>query len=380
MYQNRGKVAIITFHSAHNYGAMLQAYALQCTLREYGYYTKIINYRPRRIDNNYRLFKTHISPKEALKSLIILFKYYSELKMRFSEFERFMKENFQLTSVFSDGDNLSILNSEFDCFICGSDQIWNTELIDDDNYYLKFCSPEKRVSYAPSFGRSYIDEEKSNSLKERIAGIRALSVREVHGQNIIKKLTGRDSTVVLDPTMLLTIKKWKELIGDPIIKTPYNLTYFLDQNPLNKKLIDKIKEQNGYPVIGMTPFIVNRDGIDKLVLNQGPLGFLNLIYYAETICCSSFHGAVFSIMFNKVFYTIAHRTRNSRIINLLELVKLESRMIETPEDLNSVNITAKIDYTSVDNKIGKEREKSLSFLYESVDGAVINARGNRKCI
>ena len=98
----------------------------------------------------------------------------------------------------------------------------------------------------------------------------------------------------------------------------------------------------------------------------GPKEFLSLFINADFICTDSFHGTAFSINLNKPFFAYMEKTSYlSRIRNLLELLDIEDRLIY-PDTILDENIK-QIDYSLVNEKLEKERIRSLDFLQTALE-------------
>jgi len=187
------KVGLLTFHNTLNYGAALQAYALQEAIKNIGADCEIIDYRNKYIEDSYNIL-SHV--KKALKKrnmrlaikccVASLF-----MKLRKQRFSRFYNEHLSLTSKhFTSSRELESLNREFDKFVVGSDQVWNYNIARSDfAYFLNFVHENnKKIAYAPSFGLTAIPNDLKNAYIDNLKRIRYLSVRESYGAQLIKGL------------------------------------------------------------------------------------------------------------------------------------------------------------------------------------------------
>ncbi len=252
------------------------------------------------------------------------------------------------------------INKKYDYFITGSDQVWNpnfNRMSDID--FLVFATPEKRVAFSASFGISEIPEDMKDYYKERLLGIKYLSVREDTGKDIIENLTGReDIQVLVDPTMLLTSEEWNKVIKKPKqLKTDkYILNYFLGElSDKRKQEIERIAKENNCEIINIldknSPFYEN-----------GPSEFLYLEKNAFMICTDSFHSCVFAILFNRPFVVFdredSHVKMNSRLDTLLNKFNLKSKWFNdkiTKEQLQA-------NYKEVYQILEEERKKAEKFI------------------
>ncbi len=183
--------------------------------------------------------------------------------------------------------------------VTGSDQVWHNwhhKYLDDElkYYYLSFLPPEKRVSYAPSFGFTSFPEADLADHREGLLGMAALSCREAEGCAMIQKLTGRDAVKVLDPVFLLTAEDWERIEQRTHfpVKKPYLLQFFLGEITQEyREEIDRICLEQG-----LTPLNIN-DIADSEHYCSSPGEFLWLIHHAKAVCTDSFHASAFSVIF-----------------------------------------------------------------------------------
>lgn len=367
------KVGIITFHAAHNYGSMLQAYALQQTVLKLGYECEIINFRTKRQKNIYK--PTYMKGSIARKTLLTLLylPYLNSLNKKEQCFERFLKEHLLTTkNEFASIEDIEQSNLDFDCYISGSDQIWNTACYDFDwAFFLPFAQKAKRIAYAPSMGPiplTQVSSEFDSRIKDALVQYDHISVREVDAVSRINKITGTDCQVNLDPTLLLCANDWEKLIDDkPLINEPYLFLYtpFFKKEvfQLAKKwatdLKIKIVVSQAYGMIDRTWLF---DGDYHPYFIAGPKEFLNLCKYSTGIIGSSFHLAVFAIILQKPFWAV-NGLKDSRVVNILHLTNLESRSLD-PKD--NPNVSSSIDYNYAQKKLEQERIKSIQWLHDSL--------------
>lgn len=365
------KIAIVTLNGYFNYGNRLQNYALQETLKSLGNEIEtIINdskFEEYKGENRHRTIIEKIaniikkSPREAFKVL----EYKTSTKIRTSVFKKFTYDYIKETNYTISENNIpEDLSERYDYFVTGSDQVWNP-LDVSSIYFLTFAEKHKRIAYAPSFGISELKPELIDSYKEWISGINMLSIREDDGARIIKKLTGRDVPVLVDPTLLLTREKWLSIAkaAKTKPKEKYILTYFLGGIPDNyKKQLENVAKENKMKIINLG------DIDEKESYRTGPSEFIDYINSCSLLCTDSFHGAVFSILFEKPFI-VYERIGNSlsmysRINTLLEKFNLNSRKVENiKNDSDFFNI----DYSHVTPILEEERQKSFIYLRDALN-------------
>lgn len=344
------KVATITYSWAQNWGAVLQAYALVHFLNNNGHDARLINYR----EFDKKLVSTVKSIGDGIYDLCTIPSSFKRIK-RYTEFR---ENQFCLTKKCITTEELKTLNEEFDAFITGSDQVWNVGLGVCKDFYLEFADESKRrISYAASFGVSSIPQKHIHDTIQGINNITHLSVREKSGVNIIKKLTGRDAKLVLDPVFLLSQDEWRS-VASPIKED--NKFIFVYPTQITDKLVEAIrllKKKTGLDVI--SPFFIPGCKVRKDI---GPREFINYIANAEYIIASSYHATVFSILFQKDFFVIPHNVTGARVIDLLELTGLEKRMVG---EVNKISLE-KINYYDIQPIINHKIEGSKEFLLNSL--------------
>jgi polysaccharide pyruvyl transferase len=365
------KIGIITTSYALNYGAVLQAYALQRYLDLSGYESEIIDYRPAKPVYGREMYFKNNTFKNVIKNSLIFTKpdYKRKHQEKVKVFDNFLENRLHLSRkkyyLQDDFNNLDC----YDVFICGSDQIWNLNLMDDRIFFLPFkseCINSKYISYAPSIAENLSDEQ-LKTITDRIQHFDSISIREAQGAISLSRIMNKDITAVLDPVFLLNPDDWREVIPKNQMKKKYILCYFLGINETSLKLVNKLKQITGLDVIniGLDPKGLIKADID--MTNISPLEYVSMIESAEFVCTNSFHATAFSIIFNKKFYTIKHSTRNSRMDNLFNIFSIEGSIIESNDNVdtileNNINDKENVDYYKVQEHI----EISKKFIKDSL--------------
>lgn len=372
------KIGIITQPLECNYGGLLQNYALQQVLRNLGHDVYTINRRPYDIYTCRWDVILRWELKRYIKKIIgweypLSRKEYYIIKQNCTNF---VKENIKTTKHFKNNKDLSsiITKHQFDTYITGSDQIWRPRYsYNIYNDFLDFCQEKtnvKRLAYAASFGVSEweFNEEQTTECSRLAKQFDAISVREDSGIALCKKHLGVDAIHVLDPTLLLEKEDYIDLVEKA--KEPVSngnlFCYILDNNESIKKGIENIENR-----LSLKSFQVKAKS-DKGTLKRGedikdqiipsPTKWLRAFMDAEMVFTDSFHGCVFSIIFNKPFWVIGNKERgNARFDSLLKQFNLENRRFDINE-INKIDLTQPIDWEKV-NTIKKEwQEKSLNIL------------------
>lgn len=368
----RKKVGIITFHASHNYGSMLQAYALQQTILGMGLDCEIINFRSPRQKEIFRPPFMQGTFSGKIKRTLLYMPFLKPLLRKHNLFEQFIRDELYLSpNEYASLQELQQSDIYYDYYISGSDQIWNTYCLDFDwAYFLPFVKKSKKIAYAPSMGpnsRAAIKQEYKKEIISLISNYEEVSVREFATQEVLKELLEKDYPVMIDPTLLLTANKWNEMAGEfPLIKEPY---IFLYTPWFNKQVFNTAKyisEQLGYPIVisqlynqwSNNHWIIKNTF--KYHLATGPKEFLNLCKFAKCVVGGSFHLVVFSILFRTPFYAV-DGMKDSRVANLLSTVGLENRSWDSTWKVSN-HISLDIEFDKVTPIIESERVRCLNWL------------------
>lgn len=372
------KIGIVTSARELNYGAILQAYALQRIISEFGFDSKLLwwsnqrnSHRDIRIRKLFAMFVTYVKNPGIMNNSVKAYGHTFEKSMTQNSIELFEKfENEFLNIEFLTYGQMKRFAFSEDCraVIAGSDQIWNSYAIYvDPFYYLQFSPKSKRIAYAPSLGKNDIPSYNKQKMKRYINGINRLSVREETGRTLLSEITDKKLEVVLDPSLLLDSNIWKTIESKMNIPKEYILLYFLDQP--NIECVKEITEKYGLPVLALPYEIPLFNGIENIrYIDAGPAEFLSLVDNASLVLTDSFHGTAFSINYNKTFLTFdrqygKNQSQASRILDLLRTFELTHHFISG--DFNSQSI--EIDYKPVNNKLEQLREKSMKYLKDAIE-------------
>ncbi|SFR62173.1 polysaccharide pyruvyl transferase family protein [Maribacter stanieri] len=376
------RIGIITILNVNNYGAELQAFALHHKLKKMGYENEIINYlyykNPEyKSENSSRpLIKT--SAKNKLKDLVLkwLDKYsalkYPEIaKRRKQRFDDFHKKHTATSKAYRSYSELYNAKPEYENYIVGSDQVWNPN--NGTNiapYFLTFAPNESnKVSYASSFGVGSINEVYYPQYKKWINNLKHISTREADGVDIIKSSTGKNATHVVDPTLLLSKNDWKNLMIPYKQSEPYILVFIFKKNKYAEDLAYKIQKDTGYKIIRICKNEMPLESDDKIlnIRDFGPAEFLGLYNGASVVLTTSFHGSIFSLIFEKPFYTITptSKNNNSRQESLMNIVGLKNRLLQEGDDVDLTQLKS-IDFHDVKSKLDNQIDISIEFLKRSL--------------
>lgn len=356
------KIATLTFHRALNYGAILQCYSLQKTIKDLGYESEVLDYDCRMISKDYKLLSTDSLPK-FIKSLLFLPVFYRKKQ----NYNRFIKRFISVSKEVSYNE-LANVSSDYAAFITGSDQVWNYKLTGSDSKYFLDFVPEqkKRLSYAASFGIREIPKHLMKFYQRYINGMGHISVREQTAAELVGNICGRKAEVVLDPVFLQRAEDWQRLMSENTEKN-YIFVYMPGKNTLKAaRLLARTKKLKiiycayGYSLRNM------RENIGDMRLSLGPDEFLTLLNGADYVLTGSFHATAFSLIFHKEFFVEVPENVGSRITDLLNIFGLEKRILNSellPENCST-------DWLKVSEKMDKLRKSSLMSLQKSIEAAV----------
>ena len=366
------KIGIITFHSAYNYGAMLQVFALQEFLLK-KYDVRIINYRNQDIDNQYKLFrivKGNIYQKA--KCIISSALFFSQNYRRNKNFLEFMNTSLNLTNEYSSKIDLAQKLPLFDIYIAGSDQIWNTDITNglNDVYTLGFAPKDKkRISYAASIGDSKIVRRERELFIEKLSNLDKISVREETAKKELEIIgLNKKISVVVDPTLLITANEWGKIISS--CKREYEhyiFAYYVAEDDSYYDILNELSTVTGIPVIHANKRRGKIKSVKANCYTNGPLDFINLIKNAEYVVTTSFHATVFSIIFNKKFWVVPHKKTGSRVVDLLNKLGLSSRAVNSFEGFKKKKYDEDINWKKVNEELAIEREKSINWLLNAIE-------------
>jgi len=356
------RIGIITFHRAINYGAILQAYALQKYISHKGHQCKIIDYDAD-LYNKYRVFYDVHGFRSLCRALI----YLPIIVIKKYKFKCFLRQ-MDLTKKIKYMDHYwDEIDNDFDLFIVGSDQVWNYEYIGQDGRYLLdfIKDSNKKHSYASSFGVEKICEYR-DWYKQYLEDFSKIIVREKTGVSIIKEMFGEEfqADIALDPTFLISKDDWKNIETKPANITNKYILLYVFGNPTELiQYAEILAKMMNCPVIYISNDIVEK--IDAIYARSiGPKEWLYLIDHAEVVITNSYHGLIFSLIFRKEFWVGLNPppdNTNSRILDLLSLVNLKDRIINK---YNKPKFVKNMDYEDIYDKLMVEMENSKRSLDE----------------
>ncbi|RKS84693.1 polysaccharide pyruvyl transferase [Orbus hercynius] len=355
------KIGILTFHCAHNYGAVLQAYALQTYLLKQGLDVKIINYRPEFLLGTNTLYDFRNFSSRTLmgkiKHIIGSPFIYRKKRSRYNAFESFIQHELNLSSIEDLG--------QLDLCIVGSDQVWNLNLTHGPDEFYGLLTDKiiakRKISYAASLGNAEISKTNISNWQLYLSSFDEVSMREKESVELFIANFNKSITHVIDPVFLLDQQDW-DILSKPI-DDKYVLVYqvHFDQKVLH--VASKIAEEKNCRIIQLTSRVLlsrNINLFDTAGINE----FISLFKNAQYIVTTSFHGTAFAIINQKNFYTIKlGNSVDSRSMNLLASLGLENRAVMKTEQI----LIDDIDYVLPNEKLQTLKEHSRKYLLSNTN-------------
>lgn len=369
------KIGILTHTLSTNYGGLLQNFALQTILRELGHKPITLNHqeevplKTRFLSVASRIVRTLKGEKVPLR----VWPTKKERDVMAQNVSPFTHENIKTTPEFQMRNVYQYTPKDLDAIIVGSDQVWNARFLNPiEQFFLSdfqnMCI--KRIAYAASFGMStwqYTGNETINC-SHLAKQFNAISVREISGINYCKKYLGVDAELVLDPTLLISPDYYINLVEKADLEALSSKTmmvYLLDESPEKIDIVKYISSELGlvsHSVMAEKQFKdVGKKQLGSCIfprVERWLQGFIE----SEFVVTDSFHGTVFSIIFNKPFITILNESRGGdRFVSLLNMLNLSNRLVTTVEDASKVLQTG-INFKEVNQRLQAQRRKSIDFL------------------
>lgn len=313
------KIGILTFHFAHNYGAMLQTYALKEYIRSLGHQVYIINYVPEFMKLKY----FQMSKVELMFTFKPLkWRRYIKQRKNIAAFNQFEKEYLNIDQLcFVAANKLAEIVNDFDYIVFGSDQIWNLQITKNDfTYFGDFLNEEKGISYAASSGNSFYTDTYTHAIQQNAHKFKAISVRERNAQNYLKNLLSKKVAYVLDPVFLMDSIFWMNLAKQSRLQTQHKfvLYYSVEDNELLAHECNQYAKKLKLPVYSIHGTMKKANHESDIIPGVGPIEFIRLINDATIIFTNSFHAIAFSIMFGKKAFIRVHSETGNRVTDLLQ--------------------------------------------------------------
>ncbi len=365
---------IVTFFAKNNYGAVLQAYALQQKILKKGYTTEIINYQDseKTVSNGKRnRLKSYFNALKAIDFNVKLFLGGKQMQEKTAQkFDAFRKERMIISRCRAyDMEDLEELGKSYKAVVAGSDMVWTLKGQNMDVFFLRFIEKEKRLSYAASMtGTNALTATEKERFKIYISEMESVSCREQEGVDFARE-ANVDAFLALDPTLLMTRDEWMETLSLQKRKEDYILCYCFGTTPSAElKRIEKLAKKKGLSVryIGTSLEKMTRELKNGYYGGCGPKDFVELFFNAKFVVTNTFHGLIFSLIGKKPFALLRREDRNvwkkneGRMENMLRMIGEERRYIESVGEVDESFFSA--DYEKIDTILAEKRQASMEYL------------------
>lgn len=371
-------LGIITIHKINNYGSVFQAYALQKVCEDLGYKTEIIDYT---FPNEYHRDKQYVTviDSQPNEPRWIKLLYARDLIRQHKGIETFVRKYQNLShQTFSSPQDLRQNPPHYDIYITGSDQLWSPRHCKGDPAFMLQFAPDNalKISYAASIGSDKIPDELQPLYKALLCRYEHISVRENSSKNLIESMTGKDVSVVVDPTLLLGRDEWNKIaVPTRLFKKKYILCYFLNYTfnsfPYVDELAEYMQKQTGYEIVRVARpphklFLPHT----HYKVGASPEEFLALVRDSEMVLTTSFHGTAFAVNYGKPVFTIVkeRNTGDSRQVSLMENLGLEKNILSITDDFPTKE-NFKYDVQFEQHRLERIRVESKQYLIRALKNA-----------
>lgn len=363
------KCGIVTFHSAHNYGSVLQAYAMVITMRKMGTDAELIDFRHPHTTDAYewRLWTPYKNWRWNVKDFVLR-GILGIGKKREKVFRNFINHKLLKSERVNGREDID--PTKYDVLVCGSDQIWNPVSTGENDpvYFLDFGNTSCKISYAASAGSSTFPKQEYDKYATMLHNLKSVGVREQFLQDYLKEEFGIASEVNPDPTLLLNASEWAD-IEDAYLNLPerYLLVYTLSKVEATLAFARKVGKKLELPVVQICNTRGLRgkakDDVDFNIMDASPQQFLWLFHHASFIVTNTFHGNMFSVIFRKPFVHYDVNNNDTRISTLHEAIGLKrTRMIKDVESLQETEI----HYDAIESMINAYAKKGIQYIKKNL--------------
>lgn len=383
------KIGILTlFYKNYNYGGCLQAYALSYILNKkrndavqisydifQGHDPKLYSLcreaREKRC-NPIVMTRIMINTFRLIKKKIATYPYCKNIRKREASYNLFIDRHIRHTAVVREGE-LEKIADDYDCFVVGSDQVWNPFYLQcSDAFFMKFAGSKPHSSYAASIGQSDLTGSEKRKYRKLLETFTKISVREERGKEILRPLCRQNIHTVIDPTLLLGREEWDDVLEEYRVEGQYIFCYFLGNRAWHRRLAEYLKEKYQMKIVSI-PFgqgVYKREDIDfssDFVWDAGPAEFLGLLKNAELVLTDSFHASVFSMIYHKNFYVVNRDkmnriSMNSRIENFIHTFHLYECFIEDEHPYNRILLDRTVDFEFADRKLEEMKLDAYQYM------------------
>ncbi len=358
------RVGILTFHTVLNYGALLQAYALQNVILKMGHECEIIDYRSGYFNALYRPVRAMDlkHPKAFLRRLEMI---PNNVRLR-NAADKFVEEKLILSQLSYSGNNISECEKDYDVIITGSDQVWNMSVNGKDTvYFLDFVKDGcKKASYAASMASVKLSEDEKAFFVKQLSGYKNISVRETDSREILENILQRDISVDIDPTLLIDRQEWYD-ISEEMNDEKYVLVYLMSLSDNILEYALRLAKEKNLKVKFINLYLPRvREGIESVFAPEVK-DWISLFRNSEYVINNSFHGLAFAVIFNKkfIYEMVDNAGKNTRITSIMNSLGIEKRFLD---EKNIGSIDNCIDYVKTEQILSVLRENSMQYLKKIV--------------
>ena len=363
------KLAIQTLKLSTNYGGILQAFALQYFLEKRG--SKVIHLRM------YEIPKPIILRLKLIAHTLRYRKLRKAVRSADNVFSTFINKYLKLAphvSSLAEWRNY-IQRENFNAVVVGSDQVWRLDYINAfvEGYFLDFVKGNtKKIAYAASLGNDSFDPDRILAINKMLQDFDAISLRELSGVHLFADKLNIKAEHVVDPTLLLRQNEYIDLFAlEKKSEGKKLFCYVLDKAAFKFEIINKVKSELDLSLTFVYGAEVTKENYkDKDLSTKVPVEqWLQNFYNAEFVITDSFHGMIFSIIFNKPFLVISNEHRGvARFTSLLDLVNLRERLVFNKDNFDETLLRNSIDYVQVNEIIWREKDRADTFFNNVLNG------------
>jgi polysaccharide pyruvyl transferase WcaK-like protein len=356
------KIGILTFHNTINYGATLQACALQQIITTQGHDVEIINYCP---DQSFEFYGKQLSPFKV--DFPYINRHFLVKRKRLAKFDNFVDRHMKISDKYHFNYQLkNHLHQKYDAVLCGSDEVWKLNSFRgfDPSYFLDFVDKKNttKISYAPSFGSTKSLGNNREIISRLLKDFDFISVRDSHSARLVEEVCNKQVVKVLDPTFLID---YQNLISVPRIDQKYMLIYGRIQGTAEEnKFIKSLAKQRNLIILSVVEYnkIAHKNILDISIPEL-------LGYYAQAsyVFSTAYHGTIFSLIFKKPFTVSVRGGKSNKVNDLLNDLGLISRIFSPQTaSLALANQSLDMDYSMIDNILKTKISYSKEYLFNAL--------------
>lgn len=344
-----------------NYGSVLQAFALQSRLKEFGATPYILTEcKPKRKFSKFSSLWRILRPEKNYNLFQRIQRYLQreDFKEKHSKLQQFISKNISVKTLTDRRAFIRTLSPQ-DVFLAGSDQVWNVLNSPLSKWYsLQWVDDKyKKYSYAASIGVSSLTKKHQQDFAKVLTGFQKISLREEQAVKSFSSIFFDKVRQDIDPTLLYEASFWRKIESPKQMEEPYVFVYMLRPDKRLIEIAKAVAKEKKCKIIFTGKYSYNFEGV-QTICDAGVEDFLSYIHHAEVVVTNSFHGTAFSVLFEKPFLSVKIASTGSRAESLLKLLHLERQLI----DSYSHEYTFEINYSIVKKILNKEREKSCNYL------------------